>query len=997
MLKRPPGELNGSEASRSPSRPSLEKASSDEPSSEEASSEEPSPEEPSFEERGSDGPPFVIVALGASAGGLQSLEEFLDATPPDSGMAFVVVGHQHVGQPSLLSELMARRTQMPVVELWRPTAPERNRVYTIRPGYDVSMVEGVLKPKRFEQAQPVHLPVDHFFSSLARACRKRAVGIVLSGTGTDGSLGVEEIKSHGGLVLVQDEHSAQYSGMPRSAVATGLVDYVLPASNMPQQLLKYARALDEGVTEHESVEPSPEVLHKLFALIRTTTGHDFSQYKLSTVCRRIERRLHAHRLDGVEAYRRRLAESPQEIDLLVKDLLIGVTSFFRDPPAWVSLSASLARQVAGRPAELPLRAWVAGCSSGQEAYSLAIALCEVMDGLGRTPRVQIFATDLSASAIEVARAGVYPMGIANELSPERLSRFFAVEADTYRVRKEIREMIVFAPQNVISDPPFTKLDVLTCRNLLIYLDASLQSRLLPIFHYALGEEGLLMLGSSESIGSFGELFSVVDKKWNIFRRSGIKSRGVELPPVRGNFRESVRGPSGSQSPKGRNASIDQVVSRLLLEEVVPPTLFVYDNGDVVHVHGRTGMYLEPAQGAPSRANIFDMAREGLRLGLASALRRAAASGEEVLQCAVQVRTAEGAIALDLRAKRVTGLEPLKGLYRISFERARRVSGGSSVAPPENRGRDRLSELEMEVRQTQESHQGTIEELETSNEELMSSNEELMSTNEELQSVNEELETSKEEMQSLNEELQTVNSELQAKVDELSRTNNDMRNLLNATDIATIFLDEQLRIKRYTAPATKVVRLIPTDVGRPIRDLASTLRYDDISSDASRVLGTLTPHESEVQGENGERYLMRILPYRTTDNLIDGLVLTFVDVSKIRALQTEQERLLNALEGSPVGMFEQDEELRYTWTGTSLFGRERAKVIGKSDAEIFSATESLAALKRQVLVTGTPQRARISLVVGDEQRSYDLYVAPKRAAPGHIVGLCGVAMETASNE
>ena len=677
--------------------------------------------------------------------------------------------------------------QRRVAEVSSPTKVEPNHVYTVHPGFKLAILNEILCPTEARKNTPLSLPVDHFFRFLASAQKDHAIGIVLSGTGCDGSLGIKDIKAALGLVMAQDEISAQYPPMPHHAIATELVDYVLPPSEMPRQLLAYAAALSAGNPRTAQVEPHHETLQQIFLLLRNRTGHDFSRYKLSTVGRRIARRMNIHHVDDIEQYLHYLQLTPTEVDLLFRELLIGVTAFFRDPEAWDTLSPSLSELVAGKPDSYIIRAWVPGCSSGEEAYSLAIALREQMDSLKRTLSVQVFASDLDAAAIEKARAGVYPLGIANDVTPQRLARFFIQEGDTYRVKKELREMLVFAPQNLTTDPPFTKLEVLSCRNLRIYLDAKLQKRLLPIFHYSLKPKGILFLGSSESTGSFVDLFATIDKKWKIFRRSNVvSSRHVaEFPAALPEFSGSSAHAPVARLRTARAVHVDQVVDKMLLKELVPPTVLVNEHGDVVHVHGRTGLIFEPAQGSPSNANVFNMARQGLQTRLAAAIRQASTSGREIVQRGVKIKTNGSLVSVDLRVLRLNAPDPLRGLFRITFDHVRsflyenQVTGDRNTAffaPP-----SRISELERALQYTKESHQGALEELEAANEEHKS-------TNEEMQSTNEELKTSKEEMQSLNEELQTINAELLSKVDELSRANNDMKNLLNATDIATVVMD-----------------------------------------------------------------------------------------------------------------------------------------------------------------------------------------------------------------
>lgn len=964
-----------------------------------------------------------VVGLGASAGGLVALEQFFTHVPPDSAVAFVVVTHQHPNHPSLLHELLGRKTTMPVHLVGDEVCTiEPGHVYVAPPARVLAILGNGLHATERDPKSLLFLPIDMFFRSLAEERKDQAVGVILSGTGADGTLGIKEIKAGLGMVMVQEESTAAYTGMPHSAIATGAVDYVLPVEEMPDQLLGYLQGAGHvGAGRPGRVAPAGRVasasktasagsgvlvgsgvsagatgnLDGIFLLLRRRTGNDFSHYKLSTVERRIERRMNVRRVTSIPAYLEVLHEFPEELDSLFRDLLIGVTSFFRDPEAFDLLAAHLREIVETPGRDGPLRVWVPGCSTGEEAYSIAMLLCEYMDRSGHSFEAQIFATDIDAEAIEVARKGCYPVGIAHHITPERLTRFFTLTDDLFRIKKDVRELVVFSTQNLISDPPFIKLDLLACRNLLIYFDTSIQQRLLPMFQYALRPGGLLFLGSSESVGTHGASFEILDKKWKLFRRARLTDgqyvSALSLQGVSGGPSVSPNGAAPAARPALAPASS---IERMLLHELVPPTVIVSERGDVLHVHGRTGRFLEPAPGSQSSISIYDMAREGLRLELSAAIRQVSSQTEaEVVRRDVHVGSNGGTLLVDVRVKRVRDTDRLRNLILVTFERVRQWmpnEAPSSVEPSHQH--DRMSELERELQHTKESHQGTIEELETSNEELKSTNEELQSTNEELQSANEELETSKEEMQSLNEELQTVNAELQGKIEELSRANDDMKNLLNGTDIATVFLDNQLNIKRYTEQAKHVIRLIHSDVGRPIGDLVSRLRYDSLVEDAQEVLRTLVFKEREVRAQDGGWYLMRILPYRTLENVIDGLVITFVDITKFKALQDSEVRLHKLLRTSPTVILGQDLELRYTWIAGTAFGRHAT--VGQTDADLFAPAEAerLAALKRSVLETGTPRREAVKLTVEGEARTYDIYMQPLRNHGDGATELASIATD-----
>jgi two-component system CheB/CheR fusion protein len=935
-----------------------------------------------------------VVGLGASAGGLLALEQFLANVPPDSGVAFVVVTHQHPDHSSMLHELLGRKTTMPVHALRDEACTiQPDHVYVAPPGRVLAIMGNRLHVHERESNTPLFLPIDIFFRSLAEDRKERAVGVILSGTGADGTIGIKEIKAVLGMVMVQEESNATYAGMPHSAIQTGVVDYVLPVDEIPAQLLSYMQQAGHVVLDTGTTANALRAFDGIFLLLRRHTGNDFSHYKLSTVERRIERRMNVRHIASISAYLEYLHEFPEEINLLFHDLLIGVTSFFRDPDAFNALAEQLPGLLASRKRERILRLWVPGCSTGEEAYSLAILLCELMERSGRSFEAQIFATDIDPDAIEIARKGCYPVGIAHHVTPERLSRFFLIQDDMFRIKKEVRELVIFSTQNLISDPPFIKLDLVSCRNLLIYFDASVQQRLLPMFHYALRPGGLLFLGSSESVGSHGASFEILDKRWKLFRRtessegqyvSTLSLQSPHGPPV-----SPTAGPSTNRPVPSQAASIE----RMLLQEIVPPTVIINERGDVMHVHGRTGRFLEPAPGAQHSVSVFDMAREGLRLELSAAVRQVTSEAQtEVFRRGVQVGSNGGTLLVDIRVKRVRDTDRLRNMLLITFERARPFVAASSREHTRGPHLDRMLEIERELQHTKESHQGTIEELETSNEELKSTNEELQSTNEELQSANEELETSKEEMQSLNEELQTVNAELQGKIEELSRANDDMKNLLNGTDIATVFLDNELNIMRYTEQAKRVIRLIQSDVGRPISDLVSHLRHDRLVEDAHEVLRTLVFKESEVQLQDGRWYLMRILPYRTIENVIDGLVITFIDITKFKALQHSEARLNNLLRTSPTAILGQDSELRYTWISGTAFGRKAT--VGQSDADLFAPREAerLTAIKRSVLETGTPRRETVKLTVDSEERTYDIYLQPLETTGEGATELASIATD-----
>jgi two-component system CheB/CheR fusion protein len=836
---------------------------------------------------------FPVVGIGASAGGLKAFETFFKNMPPDSGMAFVLVPHLDPKHISILPDLLQKHTEMPVSSVTDGMKVKPNAVYVIPPNKFMAILHGVLHLMTPQTSSGFRLPVDSFFRSLAKDQARNSIAIILSGTGTDGTLGLKEVRNEGGMVMVQDPGTASYDGMPRSAQATRMVDYVLPPEKMPEQLINYKKHFSIG--KEVKIVPIagkiPEALQQIFILLRNQTGHDLSLYKPNTICRRIERRMHVHQITSVENYVRYLEENAHEVTILFKELLIGVTNFFRDPESFESLKEKVFPDLLkGKPKDYTLRVWVPGCSTGEEAYSLAILLREYMHAHKQYFKVQIFATDIDPDAITTARAGIYPGSIAADVSPDRLKQFYNHQETVYQVKKDIREMVVFAVQNVINDPSFTRLDMICCRNLLIYLGPELQEKIIPIFRYSLKTSGILFLGSSESIGGFLDLFTAVDKKWKVFkaREKGISSRPpVEFPftthlvesPERGDTREA-----GGMT----DLTTAQLVEKVLLNNYAPACVVINEKSEVIYIHGRTGKYLEPASGEPNY-NILAMARQGLKMKLATAIRRALTHKQEVHHEGLQVKDNGTTQLINLTVRPIDGTESMKNFLIVVFEDLslpRKVEPKKTKRVSARKEDRRVEELEQELLYTRENLQTTIEEMETTNEELKSTNEELQSTNEELQSTNEEMETSKEELQSLNEELVTVNAELEGRLDELAKTSDDMKNLLVSTNIATIFLDINLCVTRFTPKASEIINLIQTDIGRPIAHIVSNLQYENLVDDVQKVLDNLVPMEKEVGGKKDQWYIMRISPYRTMDNVIDGVVITFEDITNLKNIQQQ---------------------------------------------------------------------------------------------------------------
>jgi two-component system CheB/CheR fusion protein len=849
----------------------------------------PRPAEAEPATTGSSSRGFPIVGIGTSAGGLEALESFLKGVPRRSGLAFIIVQHMDPTHKGMLVELLQRASLLPVEQAEDGVEVEPDHVYVIPPNRDLSLLRGKLQlfPAT---AAALHLPIDFFFRSLADDQQERSIGVILSGMGSDGTLGLRSIKEKAGAAFVQAPSSAKFDSMPRSAIEAGLADVVAPAEELPAKILAYqqhARHIDPADLELE--DKTLSALQKVYVLLRSHTGNDFSLYKKSTILRRIERRMGLHQIDTLAQYVRFLRENPREIDLLFKELLIGVTSFFRDPECWSQLSEeALPALLASSVGESVVRAWIPGCSTGEEAYSLAMVFREAAEPFKsvRNVSLQIFGTDLDRDAIDRARQGLYPETIVADVPPERLRRFFLREERGFRVAKEIREMVIFAPQNIIMDPPFTKLDLISCRNLLIYLSGELQRRLIPLFHYSLNQNGLLMLGSAETIGSFSSLFAPLDSKIRLYRR--LNPPAVEVPLE---FPFATSSPAAGASdlelePRLRTrsgvANLQVLADRVIVQKFSPLGVLCSEKGDVLYVSGRAGKYLEPAVGR-ANLNIFAMARDGLRHELSRTFSAALRHDRVVHVAGIKVGTNGGTQHVDLTVQKLLEPKELRGTVMVL------LADTSSSTPRKqrvvsHRAPAHVAELLEQLQTARDEAQTTREEMQTSQEELKSTNEELQSTNEELQSTNEELTTSKEEMQSLNEELQTVNHELQSKVDELSRSNNDMKNLLNSTDIATLFLDGELRVRRFTTPTARIIKLIPGDAGRPITDISSDLEDGHLVEDAREVLRTLAVKQKHVATHDGRWFTVRIMPYRTLENVIDGVVITFTDAGTAKALE-----------------------------------------------------------------------------------------------------------------
>jgi len=873
----------------------------------ESESVTPRPPRSSKVVRGRDGRPastekFPVVALCGSAGALEAFEKFFERLPSRSGMAFVVVLHRAPApeQSEQLTQVLQNFTPLPVLEARDGLRVRPNHVYVIPADHDLSLLHGSLFLLKPTQPPGRRMPIDFFLQTLAKDVGERAVCIICSGLGTDGIIGLKMVMENFGMVMAQDPETALFDAMPRAAMATEFVDFVLPPELMPAQLLDYAERPLEVRPARDPEADSPtrpaHALQKIFLLIRSQTGHDFSFYKRNTVFRRIERRMNSHQIKEFTHYVRYLQENPVEVEQLFHELLIGVTKFFRDAEAFASLKEYLRPMLAAKETDGTIRVWAPGCSTGEEAYSLAMLLFECLDDVdaNRHLKIQIFATDISVEGIAFARIGQYSENIVADVSPQRLERFFQKVEGRYQIRKEVRDVVVFALHNINKDAPFIKLDLLVCRNLLIYLSAELQKSLLPVFHYALNPKGILFLGPSENMTGAQDLFQPLDVKWKISRRTSLPAALPHLIKFPFSLAQHTATPpttahmSATASTHRQSSTFAALIQKKLLQAYAPPAVVIDSKGEILYVNGRTGKYLEPAPGL-SGMNIFEMAREELNFEISGAVHRANQIREDVVVDNVRVRTDAGQQVLRLSVQHLGSAEALAGLLLVVFEdqpTPRRVRLAKRSPQDETQHRDAVvAALDKELQYTKHRLQTTVEEMESSLEELKSTNEELQSANEELQSTNEEAMTNKEEMQSLNEELMTLNMQYLAKTEELSQAANDMKNLLDATEIAIIFLDNDLVIKRFTPPVGRIISLVPGDVGRPLGHFTSSLRYEHLLRDVQLVLDRLTSIETNIQTTRGEWYTMRILPYRSLDNYINGAVITFTDITALKLLET----------------------------------------------------------------------------------------------------------------
>jgi two-component system CheB/CheR fusion protein len=848
---------------------------------------------------------FPIVGVGASAGGLEAYTQFLKNLPADTDMAFVLVQHQDPTHQSSLPELLTKATKMPVREAQEGMVVQPNHVYVIPPNTSMTIIRGALRLNPRQAGRGPHLPVDSFFISLAEYRKNNAIGVILSGTASDGTLGLKAIKAADGITFAQDEQSAKYDGMPRSAIAAGVVDFILPPEEIAKQIASIGKhpLVKLRKAESELIPEGDTNLHTIFSIIRKTTGVDFTHYKPTTIMRRISRRMLLQKSHTLELYARFLKSNPKEVNALYEDILINVTSFFRDPETFEILKREIFPNLLKKSSEKVIRVWVPGCSTGEEAYSLAITLMESLGEKSAGMQIQIFATDISENAINKARTGIYPADITENISPDRLRRFFTKNDQGYQINKGIRDLCIFAKHNLAKDPPFSKIDLISCRNLLIYLSPILQRKVVPLFHYALNPNGYLLLGNTETIGSFSEFFYPADRKYRVFAKKSI--------PTKLHFEAEhfLGGPGPAVVVNQKNSlvlterDIMKEGDRLLLSRFAPASVIVNEDLQILHFRGRTGLFLEPSPGQAS-LNLLKMAREGLTVELRSALNRVKKENVAVRTEGLRVRINGNTRDLAIEVIPMKLAQSSDRFYLVMFESLEEQSRElkKKKAPAAGKRADALWSLNQELNATKEYLQSIIEEQEATNEELRAANEEILSSNEELQSTNEEMETAKEELQSANEELTTVNEELQNRNIELNLVNNDLNNLLASVNIPIMMLGPDLRIRRFTPASERILNLIHTDIGRPISDINMNINTTNLEELIVEALEQVQIKETDLQDRRGKWYNMQIRPYKTMDNRIDGAVLVFIDIDamkrslgKVQEYQTLCAAMVEALE------------------------------------------------------------------------------------------------------
>jgi len=900
---------------------------------------------------------FLVVGIGASAGGITALRDFFSHVPADSNIAYIVILHLSPEHESKLAEVLQNVANIPVSQVAKKTKIESNQVYVVPPNKSLGIEDGYITIRPIKGVEERRAPVDIFFRTLAETHRSRAVGVILSGTGANGSMGIKRIKEFGGAAFVQNPREAEFNEMPRNSIATDLIDSILPVAEIPQRLLAYRDRIGAVIIPDEPrdrAHDEQKALRDIFTHLRVRTGHDFTNYKRATILRRIERRISVSNLPDIQTYSTYLRENPEEPNALLKDLLISVTNFFRDGKDFQALERVIfPRLLKGRRADDPIRIWVAGCATGEEAYSIAMIAAEQTFGLAEEPAVQVFATDIDEHAIAVARDAVYTLNDAADVSPERLNRFFTKEGSIYRVRREIREMVLFAGHNLMKDPPFSHLDLVTCRNLMIYLNAAAQERILETIHFALKPGGFLFIGTSESIDGAGDLFAPISKEHHIFQSRQVTARPLPIPESVPVYRSTPHERPADHPHQKGNIPLERITYNQLhvqlLEEYAPPSLVVNERYEIVHLSSRAGRYLRVAGGEPSN-NLFRIVLPDIRLELRTTLFQAVQQRTNVEAKNVKVRVGGKTETINIIVRPVLEDDDTsRGFVLVVFEP---VSDGVDGTKPDTVYAEPgpvALQLEEELIRSKAQLQAALEQAEVQSEELRASNEELQAMNEELRSSAEELETSKEELQSINEELSTVNQELKVKIEELSHSNTNFQNLLNSIDIGTIFLDRALRVRLFSPASMDLFNLIDGDVGRPLSDITGKFEKINLIENAEKVLDTLQAVEREIKTEDGQTYMMRIVPYRSSDDRINGVILTFVDITESKKMEgvvrSGEERLRMLMESfTDFAIFATDTTGAVTeWNpgAEAIFGYKANEIIGQSADRVFTPEDRAA--------------------------------------------------------
>jgi len=897
---------------------------------------------------------FPIVGIGASAGGLEAFTELLNEIPTDTGMAFVLIQHLDPTHESMLTDLLSRATSMSVTEATDQLTVQPDHIYVIPPDTNLGILHGALQLMPRGEQRKQHLPIDYFMISLSQDRGVQAIGVILSGTASDGALGLKSIKAEGGITMAQDPKTAKYDGMPRSAIAVGSVDFVLPLQGITDELKRIAGhplVARAEISERQKTPRPTDALNKIFLLLRSHTGNDFTYYKPSTIERRIKRRMLLHKLELLPDYVRLLQHSNAEVGELFQDILINVTSFFRDSEAFEALKPQVLEKIMeNRSQEDPIRIWIPGCSTGEEVYTVAMLLVEFLGDRVSSAIIQIFGTDIDTKAIDKARMGIYPEGISGDIAPLRLKRFFVRVPEGYQIAKSIRDLCVFAVQNVTKDPPFSKLDLVCCRNLLIYLGSTLQKKILHVFHYALKPKGFLMLGTSESIGGHAELFALTDRKNKIYTKK-ILTQPLHYDMVVSPYKPLDSEISRSSSEMRPAADLPRQADRLVLSQYAPPGVIINRAMEILHFRGHTGPYIDPVPGTAS-LNLLKIARQDLIMELRSVVHRAISEGVNKRKEDVKLRINGEEWSINIHVVPIRDPVSKEDFYLVLFEQpppalslapipAQKKKSSALSADEKDQ---RINELEQEILTLQEYMQSTIEEQEATNEELNSANEETQSANEELQSTNEELETAKEELQSTNEELATVNEELENRNHELTHVNNDLTNLLSNINLAIIVLDENLCIRHFTRQAQRLLNLIGTDIGRPITDIKPNFEVPDLGRLVQEIIETMITRSADVEDGEGHFYKMIARPYRTSDNRISGAVLTFIEVTD-RKRREELQRLAAVVRDSNDAIMEQDFKghiLAWNPSAEQIYGYTEREALSMNIGEIIPEEQRNAA-------------------------------------------------------